>query len=55
MVNQLYQFDFVMRYNYIELFFARLKEKLFSIALVMVYYFYKNIVKKKRYNATLQD
>jgi len=51
----LYQFNFVMPCNYIELFFARLKLKCFSIAFAMVKYFNEKIVKKKQYHTALQS
>ncbi|MCF6350836.1 MAG: hypothetical protein L3J23_07390 [Flavobacteriaceae bacterium] len=50
-----YQFNFVMPCYYIELFFARLKKKYFSIAFAMVKYFIEDIVKNKRYNTVLQS
>ncbi len=53
--DDLYQFDFVMPSNQIELFFARLTLKYFSIAFVMLKYFYKDIVKNKRFGKALQS
>ena len=49
----LYQLDFVILYNYIELFFARLKKKYLRIIITAVKYFYKDIAKKGQKNAAL--